>query len=178
MLEIIKKVAGSCQFPARCKCTRKEAIEEIKEKKFYVFDPPDTEKQPVRVVSEYEYSQLTVVNETENAIFLGKLDKCGISGESKKCDLLVYSEEKLFLIEIKTVKLKQREANRDDAIEQLETVIKLLRAQGADLRKFPTTAVICFKSKLTVPVVSTKAAKDNFKELYGVDLIECNHVRF
>ena len=120
-------------------------------------------------------SHFKLNNHASQSLTFAALDNCILtSTDLSRCDFIIGNFNKLFLVEIKDVKTKQRSAAKDAAIEQLKSTIGLLK-EKINLRETSLSAVICIVGKTEVHPMATaaKSAKRvEFKETHGADLLE------
>jgi hypothetical protein len=108
-----------------------------------------------------------------NLVFAA-LDNCILQPhQQSRCDFVIGNFQKLYFVEIKEVKLRQRQEARSDAIEQLHSSISLFKGR-INLTNTKLIAVICLKAKQAYPLQSAKRVADivAFKENYNADLME------
>lgn len=178
VIEKIKEVFGDCKRNQNSLCELKTSYEIISTSFFCVFDDIRNESQePVRIVDTSGDYQLRVKNVNRENICLIKTDKCLFTDNHKKCDCILISKDKCFLVEISEATNRHRK--RIDAVEQLSITIELLKDEGIDLTTFETKAIICFKSGKTKPTqTSFNTRQAIFNEKYKVQLEEGNFISF
>ena len=179
MKDQIIDIFGGCKN-ALCNCNIKEPFEEHTATTFYVYDEEGgTSQQPVRVVSNEQSFQLTVNNPANKTIVLGKLDKCLFDDSLSKCDCMLYDNEQLFFVEIKSSSLGSKGSKRRKAVEQLKQTILLFRSNGIAADGLKTMALICFKTKEPrIVQPSRNTASAFFLSEMGVRLEEGNSIDF
>jgi hypothetical protein len=171
---ILKELLGDCKHIASSTCTSKSSYECISLSSFYIFD-----NNPVKVVDVNERYQLTVKNDANQEICLVKTDKCLFTNEHKKCDCILFSQNKAFFIEISNSSAGQRGKKRKDAVEQLSATIDKLRENNIDLSSYNSKAIICFEREHKYPAQPSKnTQKAIFQEKYNTDLEEGNEIAF
>ncbi|MFT3679710.1 MAG: hypothetical protein QM791_05530 [Ferruginibacter sp.] len=173
----LKEQIGDCKRKETSACKLKSPFEIVSSKIFFVFDDiRDEKEQPAQIVNSGDY-QLTVRNSDQKDICFIKTDKCLLTDDNKKCDCILFSEDQFFMIEISESRAKN--AKRRDAIQQLGNTIEILRANKIDLKKYQTTAVICFKSGKNYPAeASLNTKRELFRSKYNVLLEEGNNIEF
>jgi len=177
MRAAIEQHFGNCKFQHKCLCTIKSSFEFTEEHQLYIYDEKDSE-QPVRIVASNEDLQLTVNNQNGKLICLTKTDNCLLTDDTRKCDCILFDDEKLFFVEIKSVSKSGRNKSRKSAIEQLAITVNLLKAR-IDISAFTVTAIICFKSfEPRIINASANTARAEFLENYKVRLEEMNFIEF
>lgn len=178
LLLSLKNIFGDCSFTNNSLCLIKSSYEIISLSKFFVYD--DKLESPVRIARHNESHQLTVVNGNGKEICLVKTDKCLFRNTShKKCDCILFTEDKFFFVEISEASAGTRNSKRKDAVEQLSATIELLREKSIDFSSKNVKAVICFKSGQTRPTQPSNNSKRAwFQEQYNVRLEEGNEIVF
>jgi hypothetical protein len=178
----LETALGNCKFQHLCTCNTKHSFEETNEAVFYVYDEEGGQNQnPSRIVNGGEDFQLTIHNESKKNICFVKTDKCLVieTRNLKKCDCFIFDSEKFYFVEIKTSKNRTRNAKRKEAVLQLMSTVDLFIENNIDLRKFKTTALICFKT--TFPRIiqaSQNSSRALFMEQYNINLEEGNEIVF
>ena len=97
----IEQTLGNCKFQHVCECIEKNSFETNSTETFYILDEKDNE-QPVRIVTALDNYQLTVNNFSAKEISLLKTDNCLLTDDTQKCDCILFDNQKLFFVEIKT----------------------------------------------------------------------------
>lgn len=178
----LETALGNCKFQHLCTCNNKSSFEDINEAIFYVYDEEGGESEkPVRIVNNGEDFQLTVHNKSLKKIQFVKTDKCLVveMRNLKKCDCLIFDSENFYFVEIKKSKNRTRNAKRKEAVLQLISTIDLFIENNIDLRKFKTTALICFKTRFPrIIQASQNSSRAFFKERYNISLDEGNEIVF
>lgn len=173
--QILKDALGDCKRINTSTCLIKSSYEIISEPIFFVFD--DKNEDPVQIVAEEDYFQLTVVNENNKEVCLVKTDKCLFTDEHKKCDCILFNQSKCFFVEIKDA--KTRSSKRRTAVSQLGCTIEVLRDNNIDFSGHETKAIICFKSGITRPTKpSLNTQRAVFLAKYRISLEEGNQIEF
>ena len=95
---------------------------------------------------------------------------------SKKCDWVIYENKKIFFVESKDVKPRNRSKERKDAIKQLITTIEFYNSK-IDLNSLSIFSQICFQSKSRVIKAGDQARKVLFKQ-YNSEFSEGNFIKF
>jgi hypothetical protein len=107
-------------------------------------------------------------------IVFAALDNCIFKPhEQSRCDFMIGNFQKLYFVEIKQVKARQRQEARYDAIRQLHSSISFFK-ERIDLADTNIYAVISLKAKLSYPLQNAKRVNDAvaFKESYNAILME------
>lgn len=177
MLEVLKSTFGDCKFQKTSLCIG--SYESTEEDEFYIFDPPNELNEPIRIVTLDLEHQLLVNNQAHKTINVVKTDKCLFTNDVSKCDCLLFNDEKFYIVEIKSSGKNTRGEQRNRAVEQLGSTLKILRDAAINLDNFSVKAVICFKSIGRYPVKTSLLSKQaTFKEQYSVNLEEGNTIEF
>jgi hypothetical protein len=175
--ESLKRSFGDCKRLDKSQCLLRTSYETIRLPVFYVYDEIDEE--PVRVLPEQGFAQLTIRNNNGREICVVKTDKCLFTDEHKKCDCIVFSNDKAYLVEIKSGSKSSRGKLRGKAVEQLTDTIRVLRKNNIDLTQQEVTAIICFKGGKTRPTqASFNTRKDAFWQEHKIMLDEYNEIIF
>ena len=175
--ERLKEVFGDCKRAGTSKCRLNSSYETVSLSNFFVFD--DEDQEPVNILIDKGEAQLIVNNENKEDICLVKTDKCLFSDEHKKCDCILFSNNKVFLVEIKSSAPGNRGSKRREAVIQLGYTIQLLKDNSITLDAHETKAVICFKSgqiRPTQPSLNSQRAV--FLEKHNISLEEGNEIIF
>lgn len=181
MQQELEAAFGNCKRLATSPCAIASSYEFRQEPTFYVYDElNDHLNYPVRVVTENEYYQLTVENNTDDGIWLVKSDKCLFTDEIQKCDCLVFNADKFFFVEIKTSSAGGRNKKRQKAVEQLASTIKALIDAGIDFSGYQEVrAIICFKRNDVYPIrASFNTQRATFSDEFKISLDEGNLLTF
>jgi hypothetical protein len=174
-ITLFKNVFGECKYLNTSPCLQKTSYQTTTSPLFGIFDEKD--EAPVLVVDINNEHQLKVKNPANGAVCIIKTDKCLFTDETKKCDCILFNNNKLFFVEIKDSNNKS--VARRKAAEQLGVSIELLVQNNIDLTQYETKAIICFKSgatRPTQPSLNTKRAI--FLETYNISLEEGNLIEF
>ena len=172
-----KTMLGDCKYMHTCDCIVKSSYEFTSLSTFYIYDEQQDMQAPVRIVGEGDSYQLTVHNETRDAICLIKTDKCLFTNVHKKCDCILTGKNKYFFVEISEA--SDKKAKRNHAIEQLGSTIEILTNNNIDLSTYDTKAIICFKNGRSRPTQAAfNAKKAAFFEKYKISLEEDNQIVF
>lgn len=177
MIEKIKDAFGECKNQLKCDCLVKSSYETYKSKKLFIYDDPNNNEQPIKLVDEKSEHQLIVENLNEKDVIVIKNDNC-LSEEIKrirKCDCILTDDEKIFFVEIKDTKLRGRGNARDEAVEQLAFSLSSFKEKILFDEFENCFAVICFKSKSEYPITSrNNNLKEFFREKYNTQFSEGN----
>lgn len=177
IIQTFKEALGDCKRVETSVCLHKTSYEVTSLGFFFIHDNRINPNEPVSIVGAHDNYQLRVKNPNKRNICLIKTDKCLISEDHKKCDCVLLSKDKCFLVEISETCERQRK--RNEAIKQLGDTINLLRENGIDLSVYESTAIICFKSGKTRPIqASFTTKKAVFNEQYKIRLEEANFISF
>ncbi|MBK8610899.1 MAG: hypothetical protein IPL84_13405 [Chitinophagaceae bacterium] len=174
----LKNALGDCHRTRTSICLEKTSYEVTTSGYFFIMDDRHNEPdEPVKIVSDaYEY-QLTVINNQGHPICLVKTDKCLFTDAHKKCDCILFGNNKFFLVEISETGKKN--AKRKDAVEQLTTTIDILLNHNIDLSGYEKKAIICFKNTNTNPTrPSSNSMREVFREKYNISLEEGEEIEF
>lgn len=176
MLELLKSKFGDCKFLAVSDCMG--SYETTNAAAFCIYDPPNEQNKPVRIVNVNDDYQLNVLNTDNLEVCLVKTDKC-LFADLSKCDCLLFSNKKFFFIEIKSSSSGTRKDKRYAAVGQLDATIKNLNDNGFSLDDYDAKAIICFKHENKYPIqVSRNTRRAEFFEKYKVSLEEGNTIEF
>ncbi|MDY0987217.1 hypothetical protein SOM12_07310 [Flavobacterium sp. CFBP9031] len=127
--------------------------------------------------SEEEYWNLCLENESLKEILFLENEYSVMKNEnSKKCDWVIYENKKIFFVESKDVKPRNRSKERKDAIEQLITTIEFYNSK-INLNSLSIFSQICFQSKSRVIKAGDQARKVLFKQ-YNSEFSEGNFIKF
>lgn len=131
----------------------------------------------VEFKSEEEYWNLCLENENlKEILFLENENSVMKNENSKKCDWVIYENKKIFFVESKDVKPRNRSKERKDAIKQLITTIEFYNSK-IDLNSLSILSQICFQSKSRVIKAGDQARKVLFKQ-YNSEFSEGNFIKF
>lgn len=127
--------------------------------------------------SEEEYWNLCLENDNLIEILLLENEHSIMKNEdSKKCDWVLFENNKLYLIESKDVKPRNRRKERNDATKQLITTIEFYKSK-IDLNSIRIFSQICFQSKSKIVKAGDQARKVLFKQ-YNSEFSEGNLIKF
>jgi len=171
MKEAIINIIGENCSNFSCNCDRKrEAFIELTEQDTFINDNVD-QLYPVHLVAKDEVFQLHIFNKNSVKSNLVKIDSCLINNNSKKCDLIIYSESEFYFVEMKNPKRKGKSQARKDAYRQLESTINLFTE--LDFKNREKFAVIAFaKPRMILTNSNSNSEKALFKDKYGTILKE------
>ncbi len=174
----LKESLGDCKRMERSNCRFKSSYEIVSHRKFFVFDDTKNGTEPIRATINHGDHQLIVWNKGRAEICVVKVDKCLIIDNfRKKCDCILFSNDKFFFVEISEA--GNRNAKRNDAVLQIESTFQILKEKNVDLSSHHTKGVICFKSDRHKPVrASFNSMRDLFQEKYNIDLQETANLYF
>jgi hypothetical protein len=175
MLELLKEKLGDCRFSEKSLCENKSSYHHINETEFYVYDAEDS--HPVRVVQNGDY-QLIVRNPLGTRICVVKIDRCLVKEEQRKCDCVLFSESKMYFVEIKSSSTGTRKDKRNKAILQLGATIEYFESKGIILNKVESIAVICFKNYTRVSSAANDTKFGDFAKKYKIILEEKYAIEF
>lgn len=89
----------------------------------------------------------TLFNDQAENLLFAALDNCILkSNQQSRCDFIIGNFQKLYFIEIKQVKPRQRRSAKENAIRQLHASISFFR-EKLDLSNTKLIGVICLKAK-------------------------------
>lgn len=129
---------------------------------------------------EDEPAHFTVYNSRQAVLTFAALDNCLFkSHDIPRCDLVIGSFEKLYLVEIKQVNKNKRHTARRNAVEQLSRTLAFLIGQ-LNLHATTLIAVICLKAQTLYPAfTAAKAAQIvRFREQFNASLVEGNSIEY
>jgi hypothetical protein len=177
VIETLRQLLGECKHSSS-PCIFKSSYETTSLGFFFIYDEKGAKSEdPVRIVGHDENYQLSVQNNDKKEICLIKTDNCLFTDEHKKCDCILFSNDKFFLIEISEA--GNRSSKRKDAVKQLVETIEILKYSNVNLTNYHKEAVICFKTDKTYPTsASSNSNRANFLSLYKIDLREGNFIQF
>lgn len=169
---------GDCQRSESSICLHKTSYEVTNSDYFFVMDDRYNEPdEPVKIVSDAYAYQLTVINSKRHEICLVKTDKCLLKDDQKKCDCILFGNNKFFMVEISDA--GKRREKRCDAVEQLGATMETINSKNIDLSDYEKKAIICFKSGKTNPTqASRNSMKEMFRDKYNVSLEEGQEIEF
>jgi hypothetical protein len=153
--DALKKAFNDCKRLDTSKCQFRTSYHEISNKKFFVID--ENNDEPVRILEHKGNAQLTVLNKGGKEICLVKTDKCLFTDAHKKCDCILFSNDKIYLVEIKSG--RKRGAARKTAEVQLADTISILKNKNLLPETHKTTAIICLKGGKTKPTQTASNTK-------------------
>ena len=153
ILEQLKQNLGDCKFKDKCVCLNNSAYEICTEEEFFIFDPVG--EIPSKIVTSNEEYHLAVKNKLKKEIVFVKSDWCLIK-EERKCDTILFDNEKVYFVELKKVKLKGRSEAKKDAVAQIESTLKKLNDNKVNYTLLNSFAVICFKSNNIYPIRASR----------------------
>ncbi|MEL1239706.1 hypothetical protein [Flavobacterium flavipallidum] len=131
----------------------------------------------VQFKSEEEYWNLCLENENlKKILFLENENSIMKNEDSKKCDWVLFEGDKLYFIESKDVKPRNRRKERNDATKQLIATIEFYKSK-MKLDSITIYAQICFQSKSKTIKAGDQARKVLFKQ-YNSDFSEGNLIKF
>lgn len=174
----LKNAFGDCQRVDSSICLEKTSYEITTSGYFFVMDDRKNEPdEPVKIVSDAYPYQLTVINNKKHEICLVKTDKCLFTDAHKKCDCILFGNNKFFMVEIS--ESGNKTSKRNDAVEQLSTTIEIMKRNNIDLSPYEIKAIICFKNGKTNPTQpSRNTRKEIFRDKYNASLEEGNEIEF
>ncbi len=176
-IELLKNTFGDCKFTHRSTCEVPSSYIETSRELFFVWDTDNEE--PVKLLTEKGDAQLSVVNSNKKNICLIKTDACLFDKSHQKCDCVLFDDNKMVFVEIKSVKTKRRNENRTIAAKQIATTIEFFRQNNALSQPLDLIAVICFKSGKSYPTMaSSNSMRATFQEDYQTKLVEGNQITF
>jgi len=127
--------------------------------------------------SEEEYWNLCLENDNLIEILLLENEQSIMKNEdSKKCDWVLFENDKLYLIESKDVKPRNRRKERNDATKQLIATIEFYKSK-IELDSISIFSQICFQSKSKIVKTGDQARKVLFKQ-YNSEFSESNLIKF
>ncbi|WP_281634249.1 hypothetical protein [Flavobacterium luteolum] len=122
------------------------------------------------------------------------IDACLINSDTtKKCDLVLISDNIMWFIELKEVifngnikaDLNRKKKHAKKAVQQLATTINHFKANGVDLSSHSVFSLISFppyineSNPISIPTTSSQLRISEYSSLCGyVDLYEGNHIVF
>jgi hypothetical protein len=146
----------------------------LKDSVYYLEDVKDA---ITRFKFKEEYWNLCIENYNSKEILLLENDSSVMKNEdSKKCDWVLFENNKLYFVESKDVKLSSRNKERGDAIKQLIATIEFYNST-IDLSTTKLFSQICFKSKSKIIKTGDQARKKIFSQ-YNSDFTEGNYISF
>jgi len=137
----------------------------------------DIKDAPTNFKTEAEYWNLSLENNLSKNILLLENEFSVMKNEnSKKCDWVFFENNKLYFVESKDVKYKQRNKERKDATKQLIASIEFYKSK-LDLTSITIFSQICFKSNSRIIKAGNQARKVLFKQ-YNSEFTEGNYIIF
>lgn len=131
----------------------------------------------VQFKTEEEYWNLCLENENSKEILFLENEVSIMKNEvSKKCDWVLFENDKLFLIESKDVKPRNRRKERNDATKQLIATLEFYKSK-IDLSSIAIFSQICFQSNSKILKAGDQARKVLFKQ-YNSEFSEGNLIKF
>ena len=131
----------------------------------------------VQFKTEEEYWNLCLENENSKEILFLENEVSIMKNEvSKKCDWVLFENDKLFLIESKDVKPRNRRKERNDATKQLIATLEFYKSK-IDLSSIAIFSQICFQSNSKIVKAGDQARKVLFKQ-YNSEFSEGNLIKF
>jgi len=161
-------------FPSADECSHT-----LTEKQFCIYDHAETKRCYVQTNPD-GIKHFTVLNPSGKPIHVLAVDNCLMSPtDPSRCDCAILDEQTLCLVEIKTVSLKQRQAKRRQAEDQLRASITFFR-ENLTLTETQLEAYVCLlDSKTFGPCIRSSSVSRvlEFEEL-GVSLFYDNEKHF
>lgn len=131
----------------------------------------------VQFKSEDEYWNLCLENENlKKILFLENENSIMKNESSKKCDWVIFEDNKLYFIESKDVKPRSRNKERKNAIKQLIATIEFYQSK-IEMESITIFSQICFQSKSKIVKAGDQARKVLFKQ-YNSEFSEGNLIIF
>ncbi len=179
MLDILKLQFGDCKFVRNSQCLSKSSYINTANTEFYIYDPPNEDQQPIRIVETGDDYQLIVNNYSNEEISIVKTDKCLFPNNVLICDCILFNNNKFYLVEIKSSGKSTRSQQRHRAVEQLGATIESLTNNAVPLSRLDCKAVICFKLINEHPIQAARLSKRaEFLAKYKISLEEGNKIEF
>jgi hypothetical protein len=99
--------------------------------------------------------------------------------DDSRCDFIIGNKQKLYFVEIKTNKTRQKHKAREEAYGQLDASIGYLKLK-ANLINTQIVAVVCLKTKIIYPLRNATSANAivKFKERHNAQLTEGQEATF
>ena len=156
-----------------------ECFQTLTEKQFCIYDHAEIKRCYVQTDPD-GIKHFTVMNPSGTPVHVLAIDGCLMSPtDPSRCDCAVLDEKTLCLVEIKTVSLKQRQAKRKQAEDQLKGSIAFFR-ENLTLPETQLEAYVCLLDYKTFgPCVRSSSVSRvlEFEEL-GVSLFYSNEKHF
>lgn len=131
----------------------------------------------VQLKTEEEYWNLCLENENlKKILFLENENSIMKNEDSKKCDWVLFENNRIYFIESKDVKLRGRAKERIDATKQLIATIEFYKSK-IELDAISIFSQICFKSNSKIIKTGDQARKVLFKQ-YNSEFSEGNLIKF
>ena len=150
-----------------------ECLTIINDKHVFIF-----EDDKAVFVTAKEKRHLHIENKTNDSFYFIQNDDCVMKYEKGgQCDYIILNNENIYFTEIKVAK-KNFANHRKDAYSQIKNTFTFYNKKI----KFNTDqnlyAFICFPSPRRTINVSALTKRKEFKENYGLNLIEGNYISF
>jgi hypothetical protein len=154
---------------------KKDICYKILENPIYYLE--DIKDAPTSFKSDTEYWNLCLENSSPTKILLLENEFSIMKNEtSKKCDWVLFKNNRLYFVESKDIKMKQRNKERKDATKQLIASIEFYKSK-LDLTSVSILSQICFKSNSRIIKAGDQARKVLFKQ-HNSDFVESNYILF
>jgi len=135
-----------------------KCIESINKKYFFIKDGDNQE--PAYIVE--ENGEFKVVNNTDNDILFLKTDACIYTSKApKRCDCIVYNDDTLCFIELKSTKRTQWKSWRKSAEEQLKETILNFRNEDITQNKTLEAYMCCTYCDINDKLTKISRASNN-----------------
>ncbi len=141
---------------------------------------PEKDKGGRSIIVEKEGADFEVENPNQKDIIFWAIDDCTFtSGEGKRCDFAVFDDETFAFVEIKRVKLKNRQQARSEAVKQLTDMLDYCKRK-LDFSDYSLIVNIALKVKESHPLAKTRRqdAELSFFNNYRAQLLEGNSISF
>lgn len=153
----------------------KDVCYKILENSVYYLE--EIKNSTVLLKTEEEYWNLCLENEKlKEILFLENENSIMKNEDSKKCDWVFFEADKIYFIESKDVKPRNRRKERNDATKQLIVTIEFYRSK-IKLDSITIFAQICFQSNSKIVKTGDQARKVLFKQ-YNSEFSEGNLIKF
>ena len=153
----------------------KDVCYKILENSIYYLE--EIKDSTVQLKTEEEYWNLCLENENLKEILFLENEYSIMKNEvSKKCDWVIFENNKLFLVESKDVKPRNRRKERNDATKQLIATLEFYKSK-IDLSSIAIFSQICFQSNSKIVKAGDQARKILFKQ-YNSEFSEGNIIKF
>lgn len=153
----------------------KDVCYKILENSIYYLE--EVKDSTVQLKTEEEYWNLCLENENLKEILFLENEYSIMKNEvSKKCDWVIFENNKLFLVESKDVKPRNRRKERNDATKQLIATLEFYKSK-IDLSSIAIFSQICFQSNSKIVKAGDQARKILFKQ-YNSEFSEGNIIKF